>query len=220
MNRALQIINFGKREFSDFYKLNNRLWLQRLANDITDAVVFVEHPHVIIVGNKGNTQDIKFPYAMARREEIPLCQVDWAGDITYRGPGQLIVYPVIHLSRHGLTLEEIKHKMEDVLIHLLYQYGVKAHVLPDGNGIGVDGCKIACMEVEVRQKVTRFSLALNVNPRLSLLRMLQLDAGETKGVTSLYYLLKKKIDVEVLKMHFMHHFQREFGFTVEDASSF
>lgn len=220
MNTDLQIINMGKKEFSNFYKLNNRLWLQRLANDITDSLIFVDHPHVVLVGNKGNEKEITVPNAMARREEIPLCHVDWDGDITYRGPGQLIIYPVIHLQRQGLTMKDINHKMENVFIHLLHQYGVKAHTFPQGGGIGVNGSKIAYIELEVRQKVTRFNMALNINPRLSLLRMLQIESKHVEGVTSMYYLLKKKIDVELLKMSFINHFQKEFGYKIDHASSF
>jgi len=220
MDRALQIINLGKKDFSDFYKLNNRLWLQRLANDISDALVFVDHPHVIIRGNQDQSQEIKFPYAMARREEINVSQVDWAGKTTYRGPGQLIIYPVIHLQRHGLTFEEITEKMENVLLRLLHRYGIKAHTLPSGGGIGVDGYRIASIEWEAPQNVTRFSIALNVNPRLSLLRMFNLETGAVKGVTSMYSILKKKIDVRMLKDHFVSQVQREFGYKDEDVSCF
>ncbi|ATW26974.1 lipoyl(octanoyl) transferase LipB [Candidatus Formimonas warabiya] len=220
MNKSLQIINFGKREFSDFYKVNYRLWLQRLANDIIDSLVFVEHPHVILVGNQGNAKEIRFPYAMTRRVEIPVYEVDWEGDITYRGPGQLSVYPVLHLNRHGLGVEEMIGKFEQLLIHLFHQYGIKAHSIPGEKGVWVEKARIACIDLEVRQSVTRFSLAINVNPRLSLFRILQPDLNTAHGVTSLYQILKKKIDLEVLKSQFVDLFQREFGFRAEDASSF
>ncbi len=220
MNKDLQIINMGKKEFSNFYKLNHRLWLQRLANDINDSVIFADHPHVVVVGNKGNEKEITVPNAMARREEIPFCQVDWDGDITYRGPGQLIIYPVIHMQRRGLTADDINHKMENVFIHLLCQYGVKAHTFSQGGGIGVNGNKIAYIDLEVRQMVTRFNMALNINPRLSLLRMLQIESKQVEGVTSMYCLLKKKIDVEVLKTRFINQFQKEFGYNIDNVSSF
>lgn len=220
MDKSLQIINFGKKEFTDFYKLDKRLWLQRLANDISDVLVFVEHPHVIITGNEGEEREIKFPYAMVRREEIATCRIDWAGKTTYRGPGQLIIYPIIHMKRHGMTYEEITSKMEKVLINLFQRYGIKAHTLPCGAGIGVEGYKIAYIEWEAPQDVTRFSIAVNVNPRLSLLRMFQLDEDNVKGVTSMYYLLKKKIDMRTLKMYFINQFQKEFGLKAEDVSCF
>ncbi|MGI6685140.1 MAG: lipoyl(octanoyl) transferase LipB [Bacillota bacterium] len=218
MDRSLQIINFGKKEFSDFYNLNNRLWLQRLANDITDTLIFVEHPHVIIMGNGAENREVTFPYAIARRDEINTCQVDWTGQSTYRGPGQLIIYPVIHLQRHGLSFEEITCKIESVLIHLLNRYGIKAH--PTEQGIGVNGSKIAYIDWEAPQNVTKFSIALNVNPRLSLLRMFQLEDSDITGVTSMYYLLKKKIDIRTLKRCFTDQFQRELGYKAENVSSF
>jgi lipoyl(octanoyl) transferase len=219
MDRALEVLNFGKKEFVDFYKLNERFWLQRLANDIPDALIFVEHPHVIITGNGEEKKGITFPIAIARRDEIAVCQADWSGKTTYRGPGQLIVYPVIHLQRQGLTFEEINDKMENVLINLLQRYGIEADALPQG-GIGVDGYKIAYIDWDAPQNVTKFSIALNVNPRLSLLRMLQLEEGNVKGVTSMYYLLKKKIDMRALKTYFVKQFQKELGFKSLDVSSF
>ncbi|MCR6545353.1 hypothetical protein NVS47_07460 [Dehalobacterium formicoaceticum] len=218
MHRYLQIVNLGKKEFGDFYKINHRFWLQRLANDINDSLIFVDHPHVIIVGNQGNSTEIKLPYAMARREDMPVSQTDWDGEMTYRGPGQLVIYPVMHLLRQGLTMDELMQKMENIFIILLHQYGIQAHILPGGI-IAVDGCKIGSIDLEERQKVTRFSMVLNVNPRLSLLRMLQLEDNQAKGVTSMYHQLKKKVDVRQLKMHFISKFEEEFGYTMEDSSA-
>lgn len=212
MNKDLQIIKLGKKDFSSFYKLNNRMYLQRVANDTNDSLTFVEHPHVIIIGNKGDEKDVTVPNAMARREEIPLFQVDWEGDTTYRGPGQLIIYPVIHTHRQGLTVQDVQQKMEKIFIQLLHQYGIKAHTFPQGGGIGVDGHKIAFIDLEVRQNVTRFSMALNINPRLSVLRMLQLETENRENYTSMYTILKKKVDVEQLRSRFTDHFQKEFGY--------
>lgn len=220
MDKDLQIINMGKKDFSNFYKVNHRLWLQRLANDITDSIIFVDHPHVVIVGDKGNKEAVTVPNAMARREEIPFCQVDWDGDITYRGPGQLIIYPVIHIQRRGLTIKEINHKMENVMINLFHQYGLQVHTFPNGGGIGVNGNKIADIDLEVRQMVTRFNIAININPRLSLLRMLQIESNQGEGITSIYSLIKKKVDIELLKTRFIVQFQEEFGYHIDKVSSF
>jgi len=220
MNRSLQVVNLGKKDFNDFYKINYRMWLQRLANDISDSLVFTEHPHGIIVGKKGNVKAIKFPYAVARREEIPVYEIDWDGGITYRGPGQLVIYPLLHLNRHSLGAEEAIRQMENVLVNLLRQYGIKGRRLPNKDGIWVDKCKIAYTDVEVCQHVTRHSLAINVNPRLSLFRMLQPWEDDGFGVTSMYHILKKKVDLNLLKSQFVAHFQREFGIKAENVSSF
>lgn len=219
MNRNLHVINFGKKEFSDFYKLNYRMWLQRVANDISDTIIFVEHPHVILVGKAGNVKEIMIPSALNRREEIPVYEVDWDGSSTYRGPGQLVIYPIVHLSRHGIKEEEFKKKVEDVLIRLLSKYGIKGEPRPGENGVWVAGHKIASIGIEVCQQVTRHSISLNVNPRLSLFRMLQSSGGATPQVTSMYHLLKKKIDTKVLKIQFADLFQNEFGLKAEIISS-
>ena len=71
MIRHLRVSDLGKKDFTDFYKMNYRMWLQRLANDISDAIVFVEHPHVILVGKQGSVKEIMIPSALNRREEIP-----------------------------------------------------------------------------------------------------------------------------------------------------
>lgn len=220
MNKSLQVIDLGKKEFGDFYKLHYRLWLQRIANDISDCLIFTEHPHVILVGKSGSRKDVMVPSALMRREEIPLVDIDWEGTITYRGPGQMMIYPVLHLTQNRIKLPQVKSKVEKVLISLLYQYGIKAEKRPNQDGVWVDGAKIACTSIEVSQGVTQHSVVLNVNPRLSLFRMLQSKEGEVYRVTSMYHILKKKVDMKVLKTQFVHLFQEEFGFKARDVSSY
>lgn len=219
MIRHLRVSDLGKKDFTDFYKMNYRMWLQRLANDISDAIVFVDHPHVILVGKQGNVKEIMIPSALNRREEIPVYETEWSGASTYRGPGQLIIYPTVHLNHYGLSPLDFQNKVENIIIKLLAQYGIKGEQKSDRPGVWVGDYKIASHDIEVCQRVTRYSIALNVNPRLSLFRMLHSPDGEVRKVTSMYHILKKKVDTGVLKIKFTDLFQESFGLIAETALS-
>ena len=106
-----------------------------------------------------------------------------------------------------------------MIIRLLYKYGIKAEQQPGKDGVWVGDHQIASMGIEVCQQVTRHSVSLNINPRLSLFRMLQSGAGEAPQVTSMYHLLKKKVDTKVLKIQFVDLFQNEFSLKAEGVSS-
>lgn len=219
MNRNLRVIDLKKKDFNDFYKLNYRMWLQRVANDISDSVVFAEHPHVILVGKKGNIKEVMIPSALNRREKIPVYEVEWEGASSYRGPGQLGIYPVVHLNRQGMDIGEFKNKIGEIMIALLHQYGIKAEQHPEKPGIWVGENKIASIDIEAYQQVTRHGISLNVNPRLSLFRMLQSAEVGMCHVTSMYNILKKKVDTDVLKIQFVNMFQEEFGLKSQSVSS-
>jgi len=217
MIRYLRVSDFGKKDFADFYKLNYRMWLQRLANDISDSLVFAEHPHVILVGTQGSVKEVLIPSALNRREEIPVYETEWSGGSTYRGPGQLVIYPVINLNRYGMTPLDFQQQVEEILIKMLAQYGIKGERKPGKSGVWVGDLKIASHDVEVCQRVTRHSIALNVNPRLSLFRMLHSPDGEVRKVTSMYHILKRKVDTGILKVQFSEYFQDAFGLKAETA---
>ena len=109
--------------------------------------------------------------------------------------------------------------MENILIQLLALYGIKGELKADKPGVWVGDYKIASHDIEVCQRVTRYSIALNVNPRLSLFRMLHSPDGEVRKVTSMYHILKKKVDTGILKIQFIDFFQEAFGLKAETALS-
>ena len=131
-------------------------------------------------------------------------RIERGGDITYHGPGQLVVYPVINLLRHGLGVRKYVETLERSVIGLLESYGVTASSNNDAIGVwidwnGVSPRKICAIGVKVSHGVTMHGLALNVNTDLSAFSLINPCGFTDKGVTSIERELGRKVDLDEVR---------------------
>ncbi|TAK92426.1 MAG: lipoyl(octanoyl) transferase LipB [Burkholderiaceae bacterium] len=133
--------------------------------DTPDELWVVEHPPVYTLGLAGDRKHL------LRDTDIPVVQVDRGGQITYHGPGQLVIYLLLDLRRRKLFVRELVNKIEQAIIDTLQGYGVTAQRKAGAPGVYVDVngelCKIAALGIKVRNQCTYHGLALNVNMDLS-----------------------------------------------------
>ncbi|MBI1906162.1 MAG: lipoyl(octanoyl) transferase LipB [Rhodocyclales bacterium] len=122
-----------------------------------DEIWLLQHPPVYTLGQAGK------PEHLLRDTGIPLVRIDRGGQITYHGPGQLVVYLLVDLARRHIKVREMVTLMEQALIDCLAQYGVRAQRLPGAPGVYVDGAKIAALGLRVRNGCSYHGLALNVD---------------------------------------------------------
>lgn len=125
--------------------------------DSPDQIWLLEHSPVFTQGQAGKAEHL------LDIGDIPVVQVDRGGQVTYHGPGQLIVYLLIDLRRRKLGVREMVDLMEQSLIELLAEYSVTAFAKPDAPGVYVDDAKIASLGLRVRKGCTFHGLALNVD---------------------------------------------------------
>ena len=131
-------------------------------NDSTvDQLWLLEHQPVFTQGQAGKEEHLLFP------GDIPVVKVDRGGQVTYHGPGQLMVYVLLDLKRRNLGVRQLVTMLEQVLIQLLSSYGINAYAKADAPGVYVDGAKIASLGLRVRKGCTFHGLALNVDMDLS-----------------------------------------------------
>ena len=133
------------------------------ARDATssDELWCLEHPPVYTLGQAGK------PEHLLRTTDIPLVKIDRGGQITYHGPGQVVVYLLIDLRRRGLKVREMVQLMEQAIIDCLADYGVHAERQAGAPGVYVDGAKIAALGLRVRNGCTYHGLSLNVDMDLT-----------------------------------------------------
>jgi lipoyl(octanoyl) transferase len=129
--------------------------------DTPDELWLVEHPPVYTVGLAGRAQHLP------RRSDIPLVPVDRGGQITYHGPGQIIVYLLLDLRRLKLAVRPLVRCMEQAVIQLLARRGVEAHARDDAPGVYVEGAKIAALGLRIRNGCCYHGLAFNVDMDLT-----------------------------------------------------
>jgi lipoyl(octanoyl) transferase len=121
-----------------------------------DEIWFLQHPPVFTLGLNGSREHVLAP------GDIPVVQVDRGGQVTYHGPGQIVVYPLLDLGRSGLGVRALVCVLERAVIRCLAAYGIEAVGDRNAPGVYVDGRKVASIGLRVRRNCTYHGLALNV----------------------------------------------------------
>ncbi|MFK8076084.1 MAG: lipoyl(octanoyl) transferase LipB [Granulosicoccus sp.] len=138
-----------------------RAFTDERADDTEDELWVCEHPPVYTLGQAGRESHIHNP------ADIPVVKSDRGGQVTYHGPGQVVVYTLISLRRAGFGIREMVERLENSVIALLKMYDVTAVNRRDAPGVYVNGAKIAALGLRVRRGSTYHGLALNINPDLA-----------------------------------------------------
>jgi lipoyl(octanoyl) transferase len=132
--------------------------------DLEDVLILLEHPPVYTLGQGASQKFLKFD-PEAREWEV--CRVERGGEVTYHCPGQLVGYPILNLTRHQKDLHWYLRQLEEVLIWVLAEYGLKGERVPGLTGVWVEGSKVAAIGIKVSRWITMHGFALNVCPDLS-----------------------------------------------------
>lgn len=147
--------------------------------DQPDELWFLEHPPVFTLGLNGRREHLLAP------GEIPVVQVDRGGQVTYHGPGQLVVYPLLDLGRRGLGVRQLVCALERAIIRCVAGYGIDAVGDRDAPGVYVDGRKLASIGLRIRRNCCYHGVALNVDMDLEPFRRINPCGFQGLEVTQL-----------------------------------
>lgn len=126
-----------------------------------DQIWFLEHPPVYTLGQKAD------PIHVLCAGDIPLVQIDRGGQVTYHGPGQLVVYPLLLLERFNLGVRTLVTLLEETVVELCALYGVAAAPDAKAPGVYIDGCKVASIGLRIRRGASYHGMAINVDMDMS-----------------------------------------------------
>lgn len=150
------IKKLGRVDYLNCYQAMQRFTLQR-DEHTPDEIWLVEHPPVYTQGLKGEARHL-----LVAQPEIPLIQTDRGGQITYHGPGQWVIYPLLNLKRRQLGVKALVKLLEDTGIALLKHYQITALSRDDAPGLYVKGQKIASLGLKIKRQSSYHGLAINV----------------------------------------------------------
>jgi lipoyl(octanoyl) transferase len=157
---AILVRHLGRTDYTQTW-----LAMQQFNTDRTpsteDEVWVTEHFPVYTLGL--NRQGVRLPNA----SDIPLVMTDRGGKITYHGPGQLIIYPLLDLKRHGLSVRKLVSVLENSVIAWLAEYGVQAQAKSNAPGVYVQEAKIAALGLRIKNNGSYHGLSVNVAMDLS-----------------------------------------------------
>lgn len=146
----------GLRDYAEVFAAQ-RAFTDARAADTPDELWFLQHPPVFTQGQAGKAEHLLMP------GNIPVQQSDRGGQVTYHGPGQLVVYFLLDLPRLGYGIRSLVTRLENALIETLGGYGIAAVSRRDAPGVYVDGAKIASLGLRVRRGCSYHGIALNVD---------------------------------------------------------
>ena len=164
-----------------------------------DELWTLEHRSVFTQGLSGK------PEHLLKESEIDVIQSDRGGQITYHGPGQIIVYCLIDIKRLGIGVKEMVRIIEKSIIDLLSDYSIPSHKIVGAPGVYVDGSKIAALGLKVKRGKTYHGLSLNVDMNLSPYKLINPCGYKDLNVTQMCNLTDNKLELNKIKKQLTQH---------------
>lgn len=194
-------------DFLAAVQLQENLVALKQQDALGDILLFVEHPHVYTLGRGGKEANV------LAAGDVPVHRTSRGGDVTYHGPGQLVVYPIVDLrSKLRKDVHRYVRNLEQSAIQTLADFNITATRRPPHTGIWIDDRKIAAIGVAVRRCITYHGLALNVNTDLSYFQRIVPCGLAWAEVTSMQKELGVEQSLREIRQRFLDHFADVFGY--------
>ena len=210
MDQRGYIIDLGLMDYKKAWDLQRDLWSRRVKGELPDLLLFLEHPHVITLGRRGNRSYLIASQEVLDAMAVPLYHVERGGDVTYHGPGQLVVYPILDLRDYGYRLIRYVDQLEEVILRTLKDFGMEGKKDSLNRGVWVNGEKIASLGVTIKRWVSFHGLALNYETDLSYFDLIHPCGLVGKKMTSMEKILGRKVPRESLVERITFHFKKVF----------
>jgi len=162
--------DLGLVDYLHALELQKTLAARRAAGNAPDTLLLLEHPHVFTLGRRGQEFDILLSPDEVGRLGVTVHHTDRGGLVTYHGPGQLLGYPIVDLRAWGGGPVRYVRTLEEVIIRVAEQFGVRARRREGLTGVWVGERKLAAIGVRVSRGITTHGFALNVSTDLSYFR--------------------------------------------------
>lgn len=199
---SLIVRELGQRPYHPVWQDMQRFTDQR-DETTADELWLLQHAPVFTLGKNGKPEHIRDPGS------IPVIQSDRGGQVTYHGPGQIVVYTLLDLKRMNIGVRELVTRIENGVIGLLQDFAVEASARRDAPGVYVDGRKIAALGLRVRKGCSFHGLSLNVDMDLAPFSQINPCGYKDLKVTQLTELADIK-DFGAVEQQLLSHLKRQF----------
>ena len=183
-----------------------------------DVILVLEHPPVLTLGRRGGLGNLKVPEEFLNSRGIEVVHVERGGDITYHGPGQLVIYPIVNLKQAGLGVVDFVEALEEIMIRTLGDWSIRAGRNSVNRGVWVGMSKIGSIGIAVRRWISFHGLALNVNTNLDPFTWIHPCGLQGVTLTSMKKILGQEISMVEVKERAAFHLQEVFEVGLEKCS--
>ena len=202
MGTSINILDLGRMSYNSAWDIQKNYHQKVLTGKEQDTLILVEHEPVYTLGKNANDNHL----LQSASEEIKVYRIERGGDITFHGPGQIVVYPILDLNRYIKSVSWYMRTLEKIIIDTLSDFKIKAELKDGLTGVWVGDEKIGAQGVRISRWVTMHGLALNVNTDLRYFDGIILCGIFDYGVTSMEKLTGSKQDINKVKNTIIKYF--------------
>lgn len=206
--------------FADGVRIQNEIHTARLADRIPDTVLFLEHRPTVTLGTRGRSNYLLVSPEQLASRAIEFTRASRGGDVTYHGPGQLVMYPILKLGEQEADSHSYLANLEEIAIRTAADFGVGARRRKGMNGAWTDDGKIAAIGFRLKRWITMHGMSLNVSVDLEGFKTIVPCGLQGELVSSLKKILGDRCpSMERVRDRMAHHFSEVCGRPLEVFSA-
>lgn len=198
-------------EYKEAWHLQSHLVAAKYHETIhKNVVLLLEHLPVFTLGRRGGLNNLSVSDDFLEKADISVIQVERGGNITFHGPGQLIVYPIINLQSSKLSVVHYVENLEEVMIRTAADWRITAVRNPINRGVWVGNKKLGSIGIAIRRGICFHGMALNVNTSLEPFQWITPCGLENTGITSMERELCENVSMKQVRERIKHHLEAVF----------
>jgi lipoate-protein ligase B len=194
-----KLFDLGLTDFQSAWNFQKNVFSQAKQKEIICTLILCQHKPTITMGRQGHKENILVTKDDLERLNIGFYEIERGGDVTYHGPGQLCVYPIVNLAYFKKDINWFLRSLESLILETLSELGIKAEKKPGSTGVWVGQGKIASIGIAIKGWITLHGMSLNVKSsdlaNFSLIR----PCGQDIIMTSLENVLGEEVEIETVK---------------------
>jgi lipoyl(octanoyl) transferase len=210
--------HLGFTYFKDAWDIQKVLHEKRRNKAIDDIILTTEHYPVYTLGKTGERDHLLIDEKELNDRKIDYFEIDRGGDITYHGPGQIVLYPIFDLNNFYKDTHRFLRDLEESVILTLENYGIKGHREEEFTGVWIGDEKICAIGIKVSRWVTMHGMAFNINNDLMYFDSIIPCGIFHKGITSIKKILGFEVDIAEANTLLLNSMKKVFGFEIEEVS--
>jgi lipoyl(octanoyl) transferase len=227
----VKIINLGLVDYKEawdiqeqyFRRAIDRKIARRKGEDLpipSNYLILCEHPNVYTIGKSGKVDNLLLSSEEVESKEASFYKINRGGDITYHGPGQLVVYPILDLEQFFTDIHKYMRLLEQAVINTLLKFDIQSSRIDGMTGVWLDSAlptarKICAMGVKSSRWVTMHGIGFNINTNLEFFSHIVPCGIDDKAVTSMQNELGREIDMQEVETIIIDEFKSLFGFDIK-----
>jgi len=225
------IINLGLVDYKKAWDIQEKYFKQAIDRKIairngenlpppSNYLILCEHPNVYTIGKSGKEENLLLSSEEVKSKEASFYKINRGGDITYHGPGQLVVYPILDLDQFFTDIHKYMRFLEQAVINTLLKFGIQSSRIDGMTGVWIDSAlpsarKICAMGVKSSRWVTMHGIGFNINTNLDFFSHIVPCGIEDKAVTSMKKELGIEVDMQEVENIIIEEFKSLFGFQIK-----